>query len=227
MNNVGEIIKELRKRSNLTQSDLAQIVHVSDKTISKWELGISIPDSDILVKLSEYFNVPVEDLIKGNKDVLISKEINKNKIIIIVLLILTVLLSILLIHQNYKTKNNVYIISSEEDMSLDGYIFNTSDKQIITIGNFNTKMDFGNDLTKEITILIKSNNTIINSLDFDNETPLESVNSFLSKFKINMRGTSWHYLNKEQLKDLSLVIEYLDSNNDFQYKKIDLNVIKL
>ena len=82
MNNIGQIIKGLRKRNGLTQSKLAEIIHVSDKTISKWELGLSVPESDILVKLSEYFNVSVEDLIKGNKKILITKDIKKKRIMV-------------------------------------------------------------------------------------------------------------------------------------------------
>ena len=46
--NIGQFIQELRKSKNMTQKDLAEIVGVSDKTISKWENGNSMPDTSIL-----------------------------------------------------------------------------------------------------------------------------------------------------------------------------------
>lgn len=50
----------LRKSSNLTQKDLGLRLHVSDKTVSKWERGRSIPDSMTLKKLSEVFEVNID-----------------------------------------------------------------------------------------------------------------------------------------------------------------------
>ena len=194
MNSIGQIIKGLRKRNGLTQSKLAEIIHVSDKTISKWELGLSIPESDILVKLSEYFNVSVEDLIKGNKKILITKDIKKKRIMVGILICLIFILSILLFNSYYKRKSDVYVLSGNDNYSLNGLIYNTSKKQVIELNNLSTKLDFGNDLTQEITIILKSNNTIINSLEFDNETPLSPVNDYLLKFDLSLSGKADYYL---------------------------------
>lgn len=209
MNSIGQIIKGLRKRNGLTQSKLAEIIHVSDKTISKWELGLSVPESDILVKLSEYFNVSVEDLIKGNKKILITKDIKKKRIMVGILICLIFILSILLFNSYYKRKSDIYVLSGNDNYSLNGLIYNTSKKQVIELNNLSTKLDFGNDLTQEITIILKSNNTIINSLEFDNETPLSPVNDYLLKFDLSLSGKADYYLLPSQINDLSLVIEYI------------------
>lgn len=226
MNSIGQIIKGLRKRNGLTQSKLAEIIHVSDKTISKWELGLSVPESDILVKLSEYFNVSVEDLIKGNKKILITKNIKKKRIMVGILICLIFILSILLFNSYYKRKSDIYVLSGNDNYSLNGLIYNTSKKQVIELNNLSTKLDFGNDLTQEITIILKSNNTIINSLEFDNETPLSPVNDYLLKFDLSLSGKADYYLLPSQINDLSLVIEYI-KNGTLQIKEFAINANKL
>ena len=226
MNSIGQIIKGLRKRNGLTQSKLAEIIHVSDKTISKWELGLSVPESDILVKLSEYFNVSVEDLIKGNKKILITKDIKKKRIMVGILICLIFILSILLFNSYYKRKSDIYVLSGNDNYSLNGLIYNTSKKPVIELNNLSTKLDFGNDLTQEITIILKSNNTIINSLEFDNETPLSPVNDYLLKFDLSLSGKADYYLLPSQINDLSLVIEYI-KNGTLQIKEFAINANKL
>lgn len=226
MNSIGQIIKGLRKRNGLTQSKLAEIIHVSDKTISKWELGLSVPESDILVKLSEYFNVSVEDLIKGNKKILITKDIKKKRIMVGILICLIFILSVLLFNSYYKRKSDIYVLSGNDNYSLNGLIYNTSKKQVIELKNLSTKLDFGNDLTQEITIILKSNNTIINSLEFDNETPLSPVNDYLLKFDLSLSGKADYYLLPSQINDLSLVIEYI-KNGTLQIKEFAINANKL
>ena len=154
-------LKTLRKNKGLSQEELSVKLNVVRQTISKWELGLSIPESDILVKLSEYFNVSVEDLIKGNKKILITKDIKKKRIMVGILICLIFILSILLFNSYYKRKSDVYVLSGNDNYSLNGLIYNTSKKQVIELNNLSTKLDFGNDLTQEITIILKSNNTCI------------------------------------------------------------------
>jgi len=69
-NNVEQIIAqnliELRKSKNLKQSELSEAIGYSDKTISRWENGTSVPDISTLIKLSKFYNVSLEDLINEN-----------------------------------------------------------------------------------------------------------------------------------------------------------------
>lgn len=60
---IGEYISFLRKKNNLTQEELAKKIYVTRQAVSKWEQGKSIPDSSSLERLSEVFNVPVENFI--------------------------------------------------------------------------------------------------------------------------------------------------------------------
>ena len=67
MNNyiTGKIIKELREKQQLTQMELADIINVSDKTISKWETGKGLPDITLIEPLSKALKVSVIELMKG------------------------------------------------------------------------------------------------------------------------------------------------------------------
>ena len=63
--NIGENIKSLRKKANLTQNELSKKVNKSESTIRMWELGYSEPDIDTLQILSSIFETPI-DYITGN-----------------------------------------------------------------------------------------------------------------------------------------------------------------
>ena len=60
---LGEMISLLRKEKNMTQSDLAEKMNVTDKAVSKWERNLSCPDISSIPKLSEILDVSVEKLL--------------------------------------------------------------------------------------------------------------------------------------------------------------------
>ena len=51
----GLFVTELRKEKNLTQKDLAEKLYVSDKTVSKWERGLSMPNVVLLIPIADHF----------------------------------------------------------------------------------------------------------------------------------------------------------------------------
>ena len=61
-------IKALREKKGLTQSQLAGIINVSDKAVSKWERGLGCPDVSLLARLSQVFAVDLEKLLAGELD---------------------------------------------------------------------------------------------------------------------------------------------------------------
>lgn len=62
----GATIKELRERKRLTQGELAGLLTVSDKAISKWETGKGYPDITLLEPLAQALSVSITELISGN-----------------------------------------------------------------------------------------------------------------------------------------------------------------
>ncbi len=64
---IGEFIKTLRKEKNLTQTELAEKIMVSDKTVSKWECGMGAPDVSIMMDLCRELGITVNELLSGEK----------------------------------------------------------------------------------------------------------------------------------------------------------------
>ncbi len=64
---IGRFIAECRKKVNLTQMQLSEKLGITDKAISKWERGISMPDTSIMLELCEILGISVNELLSGEK----------------------------------------------------------------------------------------------------------------------------------------------------------------
>lgn len=62
-NRLGEQIKEYRQKNSISQRELAEQLFVSDKTISRWELGKGLPDIDLLPKIAEVLGITIDELV--------------------------------------------------------------------------------------------------------------------------------------------------------------------
>ena len=60
---LNENIKEIRKSKGLSQQELAVKLNVVRQTVSKWEQGLSVPDSEMLISISERLETPVSTLL--------------------------------------------------------------------------------------------------------------------------------------------------------------------
>ena len=84
--NIANKIQSLRKEHNLTQENLADQLNVSRQALSKWELGISTPEADKIVQISEYFNISTDYLLKDtleNDHPSIKRQFSSRSLIII------------------------------------------------------------------------------------------------------------------------------------------------
>ena len=64
---IGKFISELRKEKNMTQEQLAEKMGVTDRSISRWENGKTMPDLSMITILAEELNVEVSELLNGRK----------------------------------------------------------------------------------------------------------------------------------------------------------------
>ena len=125
---IGNKILELRKKNNLSQEGLAEKVGVARQTISKWELGETSPDLQQAKKISQIFNVSLDELVDNelkeidelvdneSKEILVEKTSNTEKlagfilklikIILISLIVIPILCVILLIIFRAKAVHN-------------------------------------------------------------------------------------------------------------------------
>ena len=69
---IGQLIRELRKERYMTQAQLAEQLHVSDKTVSKWETGKGGPELSLLTEISKIFEIDLQNLLAG--------ELNRNQL---------------------------------------------------------------------------------------------------------------------------------------------------
>ena len=58
----GTLIRALRKERNMTQKDLAERLHITDRAVSKWERGLCAPDISLLESLAETLGVSILEL---------------------------------------------------------------------------------------------------------------------------------------------------------------------
>ena len=64
---IGKFIAECRKQKNLTQMQLSEKLGITDKAISKWERGIAMPDTAIMLELCDILGINVNELLSGEK----------------------------------------------------------------------------------------------------------------------------------------------------------------
>ena len=73
---IGKYISYKRKQKGLTQKELGEMLLMSDKAVSKWERGISLPDISLLPELAKIFNITVDELLNGEDNTF---TVNKEK----------------------------------------------------------------------------------------------------------------------------------------------------
>lgn len=75
---IGNFFKELRTEKHLTQEQFAEIMSVSNRTVSRWETGTNLPDLDILIQIADYYEVEIGEIIDGErKNEKMNKEIKE------------------------------------------------------------------------------------------------------------------------------------------------------
>lgn len=84
----GSFLAQLRREKGWTQKDLAERLYVSDKAVSKWERGLSVPDVSLLLPLAELLGISVTELLEGRR--LEEQQLPANEVEILVKKALTI-----------------------------------------------------------------------------------------------------------------------------------------
>ena len=128
---LGKFIKEIRKKNNLTQKQLADKYNVTYQAVSKWENGKNMPDTILIKKMSKDFNISLEDMFEGNVN---EKRKNYNYIILIIVLVITIFLFLFLLNKNSDFKFKT-ISTSCNNFNISGSIAYNDKKSSIYITN--------------------------------------------------------------------------------------------
>lgn len=172
---IGEFIATLRKDKDMTQEDLASILYINRESVSKWERGVNIPDPDRLLRLSQIFDVSINEILNGeriteeNKEEIErvplrilkykDKKIMHLKILILFIIVISVCAYFM---KSYYSHVSVYEVGYDKDVSINGIVIHTIDNDYLYLGNIN---DFEN--LKKIEVY-SNDNLIFTSNENDN-----------------------------------------------------------
>ncbi len=105
---VGEQMKKKRTELKLTQEMVASQIHVSRQTISSWETGRSYPDIESLILLSDFYQISLDNLLKGDtgmvEEIKRKTELKENRLIFTASYMINLLLLILVLLNLFKVK---------------------------------------------------------------------------------------------------------------------------
>lgn len=152
-NKFGLFLKELRNEKGLSQEELGEILFVHRTSINKWEKGNVIPLNDTLLRISDYFDVSVDELLNGKRNILEDKSstnrviidlIHSNKKLNVFLfftgILFVILLLLFLFYYFFTTFDSlhVYRVNGLNDYLLmrDGLMIVSNDKLYFRIGDF-------------------------------------------------------------------------------------------
>ena len=172
---IGNFIRMLREEKNMTQQQLANIIVISRQAVSKWELGQTLPDHLVLLKLSELFGVTINELLSGERNpkenitLNLYKERKKYLKFLNISLILLVIISLsffsyYFVNQYNSTKIYKVYTNDEKINIINGLFVETNEKIYFNLGNVETSQK-----VRKIEIIDKSKNKekIIYSADTD------------------------------------------------------------
>ena len=205
MEQIGSIIKDIRKKNNLTQNEFASILGVTFQAVSKWENDKSIPDITILKDISNKFNVDLNYLISG-----------KIIITVIIFIIISVCVFLFFHKHNYEFKT---LNGETKDIKVTGSITYDESKSSIYLN-----VDYNADDTQKYSYikctLYEKHQDILNVIsekEYLEKTPV-SLKEYLKmiSFVIDNYSPSCKYY-----KDSNLYLEIsakIDEEKSVTYK---------
>ena len=220
---IGNLIKEIRKKNNLTQAEFAERYGVTYQAVSKWENGKNIPDIMLLKQISEDFDTPLSDLLDGKTT---SKKKNYKSMFIILLIVFIFLIVFLIIHFGNDDDFEFKTISANcNNFNISGSIAYNDNKSSIYISNINYCGGEDNTLYKKIKCALYESNgnieTKIDEYDYnDNGMKLEDFFKNVS-FHIDNYKRSCKKYNKNSLY---LLIDATDSDDNVTSYRVPLSL---
>jgi len=79
---IGKFIAECRKQKNLTQLQLAEKLGITDKAVSKWERGLAMPDTSLMLELCDILGISVNELLSGEKNSMENNNQNNEQLLL-------------------------------------------------------------------------------------------------------------------------------------------------
>ena len=212
---IGQFIKEIRIKNNLTQKDLADKYNVTYQAVSKWENGKNLPDILLIRQIAKDFNIDVEDILDGS----LSKKKNKYLVIIPLVIIISIILIVVVNHLNNDGFNTKSITSLCTDFKVNGMITYDKNKSSIFISNVNYN-GCDDAFYKSIDCNLYEDDIIIKSCETKDNTTLKQFLDNLTFYVDNYEQVCKNYDNNY----IKLSIKATTNNNEVKTYDIPLQL---
>lgn len=226
-NKVGNLIKELRKKNNLTQEKFAEKYGVTYQAVSKWENGKNIPDISLLKQICDDYNININDLLEGkNSDK--KKFFNKKNIFIILGIFIVILICVLYIVLHDDSFTFKTVTSNCSNFEISGSIAYNKNKSYLYISNIDYCGGTDDNLYKRIECTLYEEHGMvkekIGSYIYDEDENIK-LNDFLKNVNFNIDNFARECKNIEN-SSITLEITASDVNDKATIYKIPLSMNK-
>ncbi|MDD5835758.1 MAG: helix-turn-helix transcriptional regulator [bacterium] len=187
---IANLIKELRKKNNLTQKEFAEKYGVTYQAVSKWENGINLPDITILNQICKDFNISLDETINNSK----KAKINKRAIAIIIYIIVFIIGLIIFLVIKQKSNNNDFnfktLSTSCPEFKVTGSIAYNEQKTAIYISHIDYCGGDEKVIYKKIqcTLYEEKNNTTIKIGTYNSNEENIKLETFLQNLEFNINN---------------------------------------
>lgn len=197
----ADLILVLRKEKGLTQQELGDILGVSSKSISKYERGICLPSDEVLLKMTSFFNISLEELLNGERN-----KPNKNfKVFIFFVILITIFTFFLAKLSNRQVLFKLN--SSDLNVEVKGDIYLNKNSIMLNILNINYS---GDDIKYDkLESFLYINNQFIKK-DLSN---LSSLKTYLNNYQVYYQTNNFYFLTNDN--KIKLVLNYYINNELF------------
>ena len=220
----GKTLAKLRKERKLTQQELADLLNVTNKTISKWETNTTAPDIDTLKRISQVLKVPVDVLLGNSKLTITDKsskyKLTKKKLILLLALLFASLFFIYYLIANFILNTKSYsLVSGDNRFEIVGNVAIGQNRYYLSleVKGINDK-SFNNKIINNAQYSIIIDDKIIYSNgDISALTALTEntyLSNYISKISINHNDKKSKNLKSVLENGLILQIKYIDKNNE-------------
>ena len=220
----GKFIKEIRKKNNLTQKDLADKYNITYQAVSKWENGKNMPDMTLIKQMSKDFNISLDDIFEGEYS---KKNVIRKNIYIISFTL--IIITLIIIGGIYLFKHNdsfefKTLKANCSNFNISGSISYNDSKSSIYISNVSYCGGDDNEEYNNIKCTLYENNNdsskVIDTCNYDKNTKI-TLEDFLKD--VSFTVDNYQKVCKTYSKDsLYLEIEATNENEKITSYKIPL-----